>query len=90
MSNLKERNSMKQLVSINTNIYYAKDEKGKETKYNELVFLLDKPEYTRSNAGDIIRQRGIEEFRFVVSEKGFAAMMELLQKLQEVTEEELG
>jgi hypothetical protein len=80
---------VKELLSITTNIYYTKDESGKETKYNELVFLFDKPAYKRTNEGDLARHRKVEETRFVISEKGFNNMIKLLLKLQNATESEL-
>lgn len=80
---------MKSLAGLRTNIYYTKDEKGKEIKHHEIVLLLDKAEYTRSNAGEIIRQRGIEEQRFTVTDNGFLEMLKLMTKHYEAKEEDL-
>jgi hypothetical protein len=83
---------MNTLVSIRTNIIYSKEVTGKE-KYNrnqELILLVDKPKYTYSNEGEIVRERGLEELRFTVSEKGFEQLIKMLEKMKEVEPDELG
>lgn len=79
---------MKSLIGVRTNIYYTKEE-GQEIKHHELVLLLDTPQYSRSNAGEIIRERAIEETRFTVTDKGLEGLIDLLSKLKDVKEEEL-
>jgi len=78
---------MKHLLSIRTNILYSKikDEKEKEIfkRYQELIFLVDKPEYLRTNEGEIIRARGVEEMRFIVSDEALQGMIDLLKRIQE-------
>lgn len=79
---------MKNLVSVNTNIIYKKS--GEEyDKYFEIVLLIDQAQYNRTNAGEIIRERGIEEQRFVTSEKGLDGLIEILTKYKEAKEEDL-
>jgi hypothetical protein len=80
---------MNHLISVNTNILYKKEEENYK-KYFELVFLVDQPKYIRSNAGEIVRERGIEELRFIVAEDSFDAMIGILTKLRNAKEEELG
>jgi hypothetical protein len=86
---------MNHLISIRTNIIYAKKKKENETdkdeykKFHELIFLVDKPTYRRTNSGDIIREREVEEFRFNISNKGFDEMIKILMKLKDIKEEEL-
>ena len=80
---------MKQLVAINTNIYYTKDEQGKETKYNELVFITDHAVYNYSNQGEIVRERKLEEQRFVVKNENIKGIIGTLTKLMEATEKDL-
>ena len=92
---------MNTLMSIRTNILYKKKAKAEIDddatgdasqfeRYQEMIFLIDKPIYSRSNSGEIIRERGVEELRFVVSEAAYANMLQALTQLQTVTEEELG
>jgi hypothetical protein len=70
---------MNNLISIRTNILYSKNQKEKETdqdefiKHNELIFLLEKPNYTYSNQRQIVREKKIEELRFTVSEEQIEA-----------------
>ncbi len=87
---------MNHLISIRTNIIYAKKKKENETdadeykKFHELIFLVDKPTYRRTNDSDIVREREVEELRFNVSDKAFDEMIKLLVKLKDIKEEELG
>lgn len=83
---------MNSLVSIRTNIVYSKKVKEGEAKYNrhqELILLVDKPKYSYSNEGEIVRERGLEELRFTVSDKGFEQLIGLLEKLKDVEPDEL-
>lgn len=86
---------MNTLLSIRTNIIYSKKEKKDKTtqdefvKHHELIFLVDKPKYTQTNGGDIVRERAVEELRFTVSEKAFEALIEHLVKLKDIDESEL-
>lgn len=86
---------MNHLVSIRTNILYAKKAKKEEAepdeykRFQELIFLVDKPTYKRTNDDEIIRERGIEELRFTVSDKVFDELIKLLLKLKDVEESEL-
>jgi hypothetical protein len=86
---------MNSLVSIRTNIVYAKkrkqDEKSEDefVKHQELIFLVDKPNYRYSNEGEVIRERGLEELRFTVSDKAFEQLIKLLEKLKDVDESDL-
>ena len=84
---------MNHLLQLRTNIMYSKV-KNKEgideyKRYNELIFLVDKPTYTATNEGDIIRQRTVDELRFVVSDEAFELMMEQLKRYQKINESEL-
>lgn len=86
---------MNHLMSIRTNIIYSKNKKGNINepdnfvKFQELIFLINKPSYRVSNESEIIRERNIEELRFVVSEKNFDTMMDLLNKLKIAEESDL-
>ena len=86
---------MNTLLSIRTNIIYAKkvkkDKKEPDEfeKFQELIFLVDKPSYIQTNEGEIIRQRGVEEMRFTVSEKAFEQLITLLSKIKDVEESDL-
>ena len=86
---------MNTLLSIRTNIFYSKKEKKDKTtqdefvKHHELIFLVDKPKYTQTNGGEIVRERAVEELRFTVSEKAFETLIEHLVKLKDIDESEL-
>lgn len=86
---------MNTLVSVRTNIVYAKKKKQDEkvedefVRHQELIFLVDKPTYRYSNEGEIIRERGLDEVRFTVSDKAFEQLIKLLVKLKDVDESEL-
>ncbi len=86
---------MNTLISIRTNIIYEKLEKENDLhedeykRFNELIFLVDKPVYKFSNEGEIIRERVIEELRFVVSEKNFDTLIKMLTTLKDAKENDL-
>jgi hypothetical protein len=87
---------MNTLLSIRTNVLYAKkDKKNKEDadefiKHHELIFLVDKPKYTQTNGGEIVRERAVDELRFIVSEKVFDTLIDHLVKFKDIDESELG
>lgn len=70
---------MKHLISIRTNIMYSKDKEEEYKKFFELIFLVDVPQYRISTEGGIVRERGVEEQRFIVSESAYDSMMDLLE-----------
>jgi hypothetical protein len=79
---------MNHLISIRTNVMYAKD--GDDYKrYQELIFLVDKPQYRQTNGGEIVRERAIDELRFTVSDIAFDELINLLQKIREADEKDL-
>lgn len=84
---------MNTLKSVRTNIVYAKTKNEKDedvfVRHQELIFLVDKPTYRYSNEGEIIRERGLDEVRFTVSDKAFDQLIKLLEKLKDVDETEL-
>lgn len=86
---------MNTLLSIRTNILYSKKEKKDKksqdefVKHHELIFLVDKPKYTQTNGGDIVRERAVEELRFTVSENAFETLIEHLIKLKDIEESDL-
>jgi hypothetical protein len=59
---------MSQLLQIRKNITYGKkDSKDEELiPIHEIILVVDKPQYTRTNEGDIIRERGCEQLRFTI------------------------
>lgn len=77
---------MNHLLSVRSNILYSKDKKGEYEKFHELIFLVDKPSYSSTNEGQIIRQRGVEEMRFMVSEEALDMMIKSLLVLKNVDE----
>lgn len=79
---------MNELISVRTNIFYEKEDK-KFKRVQELVFIVDKPIYSRSNEGEIIRERGLDEFRLAVDEDSFEKLIEVLENLKDVEPDEL-
>lgn len=80
------------LISVRTNIRYAKevvDGKDEFKRNQELVFLVDKPEYSFTNEGTVVRSRAIDEFRCDVGEKGLEQLIELLNKLKDAEPSDL-
>ena len=82
---------MKSILQVRDNIYYKKEtaDSDEYTKIHELVILLDNPSYKRTNEGDVIRERGVDEVRFAVSDKGLDSLIEVLQSYKEAKEENL-
>lgn len=87
--------NMNHLISVRTNIIYAKKKKQDEKepdeykRFQELIFLVDKPNYRYSTEGEIVRERGVEEVRFMVSERAYDELIKLLVKLQSIDESDL-
>lgn len=53
------------LLTIRANIFYTKENEGDQyEKHFEIVMLTDAAAYSRSNAGEIIRERKVKEQRF--------------------------
>lgn len=80
---------MNGLVTVTTNIFYSKDSEGNFHKSNELVFVLDETNYEITKSGNVERTKQLRDVRFVVSEKGFDKLIEVLQKLKNAKEEDL-
>ena len=86
---------MNKLLSIRTNIFYSKKEKKSKkdpdefVKYNELIFLVDKPKYTKTNSGESVREKAIEDLRLTISADAFDELIKLLIKLKDIDESEL-
>jgi hypothetical protein len=83
---------MNQLLSIRKNIYYTKGKSDSE-EYNrahEIVLIVDEPKYSRTNEGEIVRERGCKEIRFTISsDEAFNKFIEILTKYKESKEEDL-
>ena len=86
---------MNHLISVRTNIIYSKKKKQDEKepdeykRFQELIFLVDKPNYRYSTEGEIVRERGVDEVRFTVSDRAFDELVKLLVKLKDVDESDL-
>ena len=75
---------MNQIKTIRTNEFFAKQPGSDEiVKIHEIILLVDKPVYKQTNEGEVIRERGLEEFRFCATEKGLTQVVEYLQTLIE-------
>ncbi len=82
---------MKAMLQVRQNIFYTK-EKSDSVEYkkvHEIVLLLDSPCYEKTNEGNVIRKRGVEEVRFACSTKGLETLIEILNKYKGVNEEDL-
>jgi hypothetical protein len=86
---------MNTLIQVRTNIIYTKkekkDKKEKDVfiRFNEIVLLVDKPKYSHTNSGEIVRERAVDELRFTVSEEGLDALIKLLSTYKEIDEKDL-
>jgi len=86
---------MNTLLSIRTNILYAKKKKANKDdadefiKHHEIILLVDKPKYTQTNSGEIVRERAVEELRFVVCKDDFDTLIKNLTILKDCDESEL-
>ena len=84
---------MNTLLSVRTNIVYAKKQNENNedefVRHQELIFLVEKPNYRYSTEGEIIRERSIDEVRFTVSVKSFDKLIEVLERLKDIDESEL-
>lgn len=80
---------MNHLLSLRSNIIYSKSKEGEYKRFQELIFLVDKPEYRKSTDGEIVRERGILEMRFTVSELGFEELMNILTALKNAENSDL-
>ena len=84
----------KNLTAVRVNHSYIReaDENGdmKYVRVAELVIIGDQAKYTRSNGGDIIRERELtcDKFRLRASE--WPKLKDLIDRLMEADETELG
>lgn len=86
---------MNSLISVRANFLYGKQAKKKEgeqdkyKRFTEIILLCDKPSYEVTNERDIVRKRGVEELRFIVSEKSLDVLINSLKHFKEMKDEEL-
>lgn len=84
---------MNTIVSVRTNILYQKQKnENQEIEYKrhqELIFLVEKPTYRFSQNCEIIRDRALEELRFVVSQNNFDTLIKMLEELKNAEETDL-
>jgi hypothetical protein len=83
---------MNQLLDIRKNTYYTK-QKSDSIEYNrvhEIILIVDEPKYTRTNEGDVVRERGCKEIRFTIqSDKVYDNVIEIFTKYKDAKEEDL-
>jgi hypothetical protein len=81
---------MNTLIGIRSNVLYnkKKDDQSNDaySKYFELVFLVDSPEYARDEKGEILTRRAVNEQRFFVSDEAFNQMINNLQLIHDKQE----
>jgi hypothetical protein len=83
---------MNQLLEIRKNIYYTKKESDSKeyNRVHEIIMVVDEPKYTRTNEGDVIRERGCKEIRFTInSDESFDRFVEIMTMYKESKEEDL-
>jgi hypothetical protein len=86
---------MNSLVSVRTNLMYAKKKKkdakdqDEYVRQQELIFLIEKPTYKYSNEGEVIREKSLEEMRFSLPVEGIEQLIKLLTRLKDLNEEDL-
>ena len=86
---------MNSLVSVRTNLMYAKKKKkdakdqDEYVRQQELIFLIEKPTYKYSNEGEVIREKSLEEMRFSLPVEGIEQLIKLLTQLKDIKEEDL-
>ena len=80
---------MNTLKSVRPNIFYVKDNEGNLQKVIELVFLLDKADCRYNTEGEIIRERNIQDFRFLLAESNFDSLIKLLTEIKDLKESDL-
>lgn len=74
---------MNHFVGMAHNEYYTIDKDGKQELVVEMVLLFDRPDYQLTNDGQIIRNRKVEEARFVVSKRNLDTMIASLTRTSE-------
>lgn len=78
---------MEQLISVRTNVFYYK--KGNDfLKHHEVILLLDSPNYVRSNEGEVIRERGIVEQRFIIANDNIDKLIAHLESIKDIEEDQ--
>ncbi|WP_431471921.1 hypothetical protein I5168_11980 [Nonlabens sp. SCSIO 43208] len=80
---------MKQAIQVRTNLYYIKDEKENFEKINEIIVLCHKHTYKLNNQSQIVRESGIEELRFTITQENAKAFMETFQNILDADEKDL-
>lgn len=81
---------MNQLLEIRQNIYYKKEtSEGEYEKIHEIVLVLDQPNYTRTNEGSIVRERGCKEVRFAIPNNMMSSVIKAFETYKESKEEDL-
>lgn len=83
---------MSQLLEIRKNITYVKKKPDfvEFERIHEIILIVDEPKYTRTNEGDVVRERGCKELRFTIpSDKHYDIFIDLLTKLKDTKEDDL-
>ena len=77
---------MRQLESVLANIFY-KNEKGKQIRIKELVFVTSEPKYDL-HEGNLMKTKRIEECRFAVTDENFKTLVAVLTEMEKATEKD--
>lgn len=79
---------MNTLISIRHNTVYLKtnNDSGELPEFNrheEIILLVDKPEYSLNNEHEVIRTRGVDELRFSADEKTLDSLITALSAIRD-------
>ena len=78
------------VLEVRKNIFYTKDKQNNFIRGHEIVLVVDEPKYSRTNEGDVVRERSCKELRFTIStDEKFDLFIEILQKYRDSKEEDL-
>jgi hypothetical protein len=81
---------MKGLLEVRHNLFYTKKKSDNEfIKQHEIFLIVDEPSYKRTNEGDIVRERGCKELRFILSSESLELFIKTLELCKESKEEDL-
>nr|WP_317631823.1 hypothetical protein [uncultured Flavobacterium sp.] len=77
---------MENLLSLRHNVFYAKEKNDKKEEYIpfiEMVFITEKPNYKLTNERGLIRERTVDEHRFIIPNECIDSLINELQAIKE-------
>lgn len=86
---------MNELKSIRANVFYVKeskknpDDEDNFIKHLEFVLLVDNAKYSQTNEGHIVRERQLQEFKFVINSEAVDKLVKTLEAFSKAENEDL-